>query len=166
MYMYMYMYMYIYIYSLSLIFHWCHAVPCPGHPQAGIVRPPKPRIFKDKPTTTGLAQAQGQGQAQVQGQGARTSGQNTHSRRRAKRGGGSAAALRNGVLDSGIKVLQILMQMSLAKILIKCPWILPSCTRPYSSPCARTFIVGAYVGPWIGVLEHLLAEKNRVSRGL
>jgi len=38
-------------------------------PGAGIVRHPKPRIFKDKPSTTGLVQAHGQGQAQAQGQG-------------------------------------------------------------------------------------------------
>ena len=90
--------------------------PRTGHPRGWIVRPPKSRIFKDKPTTTGLAQTQGPGQAQAQGQGTKASGQNSNSRRRARRGGGSAAPPGTSVLNSGIRSVQSLCPKSLSKV--------------------------------------------------
>ena len=86
----------------TMIFHWFWKVlgggPCPGHPEAGIVRPPKSRFFKTDQTPLELGKCLGLGKGKGLGTGkhkhkgmGKDTGQvdrMTHSRRRAKRGGG------------------------------------------------------------------------------
>ena len=87
----------------TMIFHWFWEVlggaPCPGHLRAGIVRPPKSRFFKTDQTPLELGKCLGLGNGKGlgtdihrhKGKGKDTGqvGRITHSRRRAKRGGGS-----------------------------------------------------------------------------
>ena len=77
------------------IFHWFWGVlggvsPRRGHPGAGIVRPPKSRFFKTDQAPQDQHKHKGTGKHRHKGKGKDTGqvGKNTHSRCRAKRGGG------------------------------------------------------------------------------
>ena len=87
----------------TMIFHWFWEVlgggaPRRGHPGGWIVRPPKSRFFKTDQTPLELGKCLGLGKGKGlgtdkhrhKGKGKDTGqvGKNTHSRRRAKRGGG------------------------------------------------------------------------------
>ena len=111
--------------------------PPRGHPGAGSVRPPKSRFFKTNQTPLELGKCLGLGKGKGlgtdkhrhKGKGKDTGqvGKITHSRRRAKRGGGSAAPPGTSVLDHTSNSLFDLHGISVQSLC-------PSLFKPLHSP--------------------------------
>ena len=125
---------------------------------------PQNKFFKDNPSTTGTGtgtgvQAYRRTGVQAQGLGLGCLVFNSHSHRRAKRGGGSAAPPGTSVLNSGIRSVQSLCPKSLSKVSAQslCPKSLSTPSK--SSPGRALSASAAHLGPGFGLLERILVEK-------
>ena len=111
---------------------------------------PKPKE-KSKPKPKGKCKRKGKGKGQVE--------KNTHTRRRAKRGGGSAAPPGTSVLNSGIRSVQSLCPKSLSKVSAQSLWPKSLSTPSKSSPSRALSASAAHLGADLGLLARLLVEK-------
>ena len=121
---------------------------------------PKKKFFKDNSSTTGTGvQAYRRTGVQAQGLGLGCLVFNSHSRRRAKRGGGSAAPPGTSVLDHRARSVQSLCPKSLSKVSAQslCPKSLSTPSK--SSPGRALSASAAHLGAPLGLLARLLVEK-------